>query len=161
MMSSVKPIPDGYHTVTPHVFLKDIAKAIDFYKQAFGAEEIYRMPGPGGQGVMHAEIRIGDSNIMLAGEWPQPDSPTASAETLGKTTVSIMLYVTDADAAFKQAVAAGATAIMEPNDAFWGDRYAMVKDPFGHGWEIATHKEDLTPEQIGERAAKWMAEKCS
>ena len=146
-----KPIPEGYHTVTPHLVIKGASKAIEFYKKAFGAEEVFRMPGPGDQ-VMHAEIRIGDSHVMLADEFPQygavgpkPGEPTS---------VNIHLYVTDVDAVFDRAVKAGAQVTMPVTDMFWGDRYGKLKDPFGHQWSVATHKEDLSPEEIGERMKK-------
>lgn len=160
-MAKVNPIPEGFGTVTPHIIVKDAAAAIEFYKKAFGAEEICRMPGPGGQGVMHAEIRIGKSPIMLAGEWPGegcPKSPT----TLGGSCVTIHLYVEDVDKVYKQAIDAGATQTMPPMDAFWGDRYGKLKDPYGHEWGIATHIEDVSPEEMPARMEKAFAEwgKC-
>jgi len=148
-MASVKPIPDGFHTVTPHITVKGAADAIEFYTKAFGAQELSRMPGPDGQTLMHAMIRIGDSFIMLNDEFP--DWNCFGPNAIGGTAVTINLYVEDTDAVFKQAVDAGATAKMEPADMFWGDRYAKVSDPFGHEWSIATHIEDLTAEQIQER----------
>ncbi len=153
---AVKPIPDGFHTVTPHLVIKDAAAAIDFYKKAFGAEEIARMPGPGGQGVMHAEIKIGDSMIMMCDEFPGMDNPK-SPKSLNGTTITLMLYVKDVDSAFQRAVGAGATVSMPVTDMFWGDRYGKVSDPFGHEWAIATHKEDLTLEEIGKRAAEFFS----
>jgi len=150
-----KPIPDGYRTVTPYLTLTRTAQAIEFYKRAFGAQERERMTGPDGQRVMHAEIRIGDSFVMLSDELPQMG--TRSPETLGGTTASIFLYVPDVDAAFKRAVDAGAKAVMPPTDMFWGDRFAKLVDPFGHQWAMATHKEDLTPEEIRTRGAAAMA----
>ena len=152
----VKAVPDGYHTVTPALSLKDTAAAIDFYKKAFGAEEVCRMPGPGGQGVMHAEIKIGNSAIMLGDEWP--DYPVRSPESVGATTGSLHIYVEDVDAAFQKAVSAGATASMPPADMFWGDRYAKVVDPFGHFWGLATHIEDVSPEEMARRGQEWMAQ---
>jgi len=146
-----KAIPEGFHTVTPHVTIKDASKAIEFYKKAFGAEEILRMPAPDGS-IMHAEIRIGDSPIMINEEMPQYDCK--GPLTLGGSPIAIHLYVNDADAAFKRATDAGATVAMPLEDMFWGDRYGKVKDPFGHTWTIATHKEDVSPEEIGKRAAK-------
>lgn len=155
-MSNVNPIPEGFHTVSPHLVVKDAGAAIDFYTKAFGAKEMYRMPGPDGKSVMHAEIRIGDSPVMLASEWPGDGMPK-SPETLGGTGVTIHLYVEDVDKLFKQATDAGATPTMPPMDAFWGDRYGKLKDPFGHDWGIATHIEDVPPEEMPERMAKAFA----
>lgn len=149
---AANPIPEGFHTITPHIIVKNGAKALDFYKNAFGAEEICRMPGPDGESIMHAEIKIGDSPLMLASEWVEQGA--VSPETVGGTPVTIHLYVNDVDAAMKKAADAGCEVTMPPTDMFWGDRYGKLKDPFGHHWSIATHTEDLTPEQIGERAAK-------
>lgn len=151
MAGNVSPIPPGFHTITPHLVMKGAGAAIDFYKKAFGAEEVFRMPGPDGQSVMHAEIKIGDSIVMLADEWPGME--TQAPCSLKGTTVVLGLYVRDADAAFNQAVAAGGKPLMPPTDMFWGDRYAKVQDPFGHSWSIATHKEDVPPEEMAQRAA--------
>jgi len=153
-----KPIPDGYRTVTPYLTVKGAAQAIDFYKRAFNAQEIERMTGPDGKSVMHAEVRIGDSNVMLSDEFPQMGS--RSPETLGGTTGSLFLYVPDVDAAFQRAVDAGAKAVMPPADMFWGDRFGKLVDPFGHEWGMATHKEDLSPEEIRKRGAAAMASMC-
>lgn len=147
----VKPIPEGFHTVTPHLVVDGAAKALDFYKQAFGAEEICRMPMPDGSKLMHAEMRIGDSPVMLADEFP--DWKCFGPSTLGGSSVTIHVYVNDVDKAFDRAVKAGATPEMPPADMFWGDRYCKVADPFGHKWSLATHIEDPTPEQMAERAA--------
>jgi len=144
-------LPDGYRTVTPYLVIRDAAKAIEFYKKAFGATESSRMPMPDGK-IAHAEIKIGDSMIMISDEnlaWG-----TKSPQTLNGSPVGIFLYVPDVDATCKQALASGATEVMPVSDQFWGDRYGKVLDPFGHQWNIATHVEDLTPEEIGERAAK-------
>lgn len=146
----VQPIPEGCHTITPHLVVKRGNDAIEFYKQAFGAEELVRMPGPGGE-LMHAELRIGDSIFFMAGE--HPDMGVLGPQSIGGTPVIINLYVADVDALFARAVAAGATAAMPPQDMFWGDRYGKVIDPFGHAWSIATHQEDLTGEEIAARAA--------
>ena len=146
-----KPIPEGYHTVTPHLVIDGAAKAIAFYKKAFGAEEVYTMPGPGGK-IMHAELRIGDSTIMLADQFPEYGSIAPQAGH--PSPVVIHLYVKDVDAVADSAVKAGAELTMPVADMFWGDRYGKLKDPFGHSWSIATHKEDLTPEEMGERASK-------
>jgi PhnB protein len=150
-----KPVPDGYHTVTPYITVKGAAQAIDFYTRAFGARESERMTAPDGKHVMHAEIRIGDSIVMLSDEFPQMGN--RSPQTLGGTTGSIFLYVPDVDTAFKRAVDAGAKAIMPPTDMFWGDRFGRLADPFGHEWAMATHKEDLDQEEIRRRGAAAMA----
>ena len=149
---AANPIPEGFHTITPHIIVKNGGKALDFYKNAFGAEEICRMPGPDGESIMHAEIKIGDSPLMLASEWVEQGA--VSPETVGGTPVTIHLYVNNVDAAMKKATDAGCKVTMPATDMFWGDRYGKLTDPFGHHWSIATHTEDLTPEQIGERAAK-------
>lgn len=150
----MKPIPEGYRTVTPAFTFKDSRKALDFYKKAFGAAETLVMPGPGGKGVMHATMKIGDSIVMLGDE--NPEMGCRSVETLGGSPVAFYLYVPDADAAFKKAVAAGAKVQMPMQDAFWGDRTGTVKDPFGHAWTFATHVKDLTPEQIAKGAEEAM-----
>jgi PhnB protein len=148
---AVKAIPDGYHTATPYLIVSGAAKALDFYKQAFGAAETLRMADPSTGQIGHAEIKIGDSIIMLADEHPQMGfrSPTS----LGGTPVSLVLYVPDVDATAKQAVAAGATEVRPVQDQFYGDRSGTFQDPFGHMWTISTHKEDLTAEEVGKRAA--------
>ncbi|MEW6741607.1 MAG: VOC family protein [Planctomycetota bacterium] len=145
MATKVNPIPEGFHTVSPHLICRNAAKAIDFYKKAFNAEELVRMPGPDGKGVMHAELRIGNSIIMLAEEM---EGMCRSPQTLNGTPVTIHLYVQDCDKVFKQAVSAGANATMPPADMFWGDRYGKVTDPFGHEWSIGTHVKDLSPEEM-------------
>ncbi len=151
----VKPIPDGFHTITPHLVIDGASKALEFYKQAFGAEEIRRMPGPDGKELMHAELRIGDSIIMLADEFPEMGLPNRSPKALGNTSVTIHLYVNDVDAAVARAQKAGAKVTMPVSDMFWGDRYGQVTDPFGHLWSLATHVKDLTPEQIAKAAASF------
>lgn len=151
-----KPIPDGFHSITPIFVMKDTRKAIDFYKKAFGAEERFLMPGPGGKGVAHAEIKIGDSIVMLADE--MPGMPHKSVETIGASGVGLNLYVPDADASFKRALAAGAKQETPMADMFWGDRAGQVKDPFGLSWWIMTHTRDLTPEQIEDGAKKAFGE---
>jgi PhnB protein len=150
-----KPVPDGYHTVTPYLTVKNAAQAIEFYARAFGARETERMTDPDGRRVVHAEITIGDSRVMLSDEFPQMGS--RSPQTLGGTTGGIFLYVPDVDAAFKRAVDAGAKAAMPPTDMFWGDRFGKLVDPFGHEWAMATHKQDLTHEEIRKRGAAAMA----
>ena len=155
MPSSVKPIPDGYTSVTPYLTVKGAAAAIDFYKKAFGAEQALRLDTPDGK-VMHAEIRIGGSVIMLHDE--MPEWKALGPQTIGDSASSIMLYVGDVDAVFKRAVAAGATSTMEVADQFYGDRCGSLKDPFGHKWSIATHVEDVAPDEIARRAAKMFAQ---
>lgn len=144
----VKPIPDGYHTVTPYLIIQGAAKAIDFYKNAFGATELMRMDGPGGC-IMHAEIKIGDSPIMLADEFP--DMGYRGPQALGGTPVSILLYVPDVDKQFDRAIAAGAKVQRPVMDQFYGDRSGTLADPFGHVWTLSTHKEDLSPEEMDRR----------
>jgi uncharacterized glyoxalase superfamily protein PhnB len=149
-----KPIPDGFYTITPHLIVPDGAKAIEFYKKAFGAQEIERFMTPDGKSVMHAQLKVGSSMLMLGSEHP----PTClSPKSRGGTTVSLYLYVDNADAAFDRAVKAGCTVKMPMSDAFWGDRYGQVEDPSGHQWSLATHKEDLTDEQIAQNAKAFFA----
>ena len=143
-MSSVKPIPDGYHTTTPYLIIDGAARALEFYKQAFGATELMRMPGPDGR-VMHAEIRIGDSPIMLADE--VAEMGYRGPQAYGGTSVSLMLYVENVDAAFERAVAAGAKVLRPLQNQFYGDRSGTVSDPFGHVWTLASHVEDVSPEE--------------
>jgi PhnB protein len=145
---AVKPIPDGYHTLTPYLIVQGAASALDYYKKAFGARELVRMPGPGGK-VMHAEIRIGDSTIMLADEFPEMGA--RSPQTLGGSAVGLMLYVEDVDASFDRAVAAGGKVQRPVKDQFYGDRSGTLADPFGHVWTISTHKEDVSPEEMRKR----------
>lgn len=155
-MAEVKAIPEGFTTVTPYLAMKSAGEAIDFYKKALGAQERSRMPGPGGS-VMHAEIQAGNSIVMLSDESPQ-DAHMKSPASLGGTTVNLHLYVEDTDAAFKQAVEAGCKEVMPPTDMFWGDRFAKVRDPYGHDWAFATHKEDLTPAEMEKRTEEFMAQ---
>jgi PhnB protein len=145
-----KYIPDGYHTATPYLIVTGAARALEFYKKAFGAAEVVRMDGPDGK-VMHAEIKIGDSHIMLADEFPEMDA--RSPQTIGGTPVSLMLYLEDADAVTARAVSAGAKLLRPVEDQFYGDRCGTIADPFGHKWTIATHKEDLSPEEMQKRVA--------
>lgn len=147
---AVKPIPDGYHSVTPYLIVKGAARAIDFYKQAFGATEIMRFPGPNNT-VMHAEIRIGDSVVMLADE--QTASEHRSPQSTGGTPVSLMVYVPDVDKTFHQAVTAGAKSTRPVQDQFYGDRSGTLTDPFGHVWTVGTHKEDVSMEEVQRRMA--------
>jgi len=148
MAAKVAPIPSGFHAVTPYLTLDDCARAIDFYKKAFGAQEIMRMNGPAGK-IGHAEIKIGDSIIMLADE--MPGSGGRAPKSVGGTTAGIFLYVKDIDTSFKQATDAGAKADMPPTDMFWGDRFGRLSDPFGHSWAMATHKEDVAPQEMQAR----------
>lgn len=146
---SAKKIPDGFHTVTPHLVCAGASDAIAFYQKAFGATELMRMPTPNGK-LMHASIRIGDSIIMLNDEFPEMGAVGPKAR--GGASVTIHLYVEDADASFARAVKAGATVKMPLGDMFWGDRYGLVEDPFGHSWSIATHQRDLSHAEIQEAA---------
>ena len=145
---SVKPVPDGYHTVTPYMTIKGAAEALEFYKKAFGATELMRLLGPDGQ-VGHAELQIGNSRIMMADEFPQAECK--SPQTLGGTSMGLLLYVEDVDAFVARALAAGATATYPIEDKFYGDRMGGLSDPFGHKWHIGTHKEDVAPEEITRR----------
>jgi len=149
---AVKRVPEGCHRVTPHLTVRDAAAMIEFYKQAFGAEEKRRAPGPDGKSIMHAELQIGDAKIFLNDEFPEMGafSPLAS----NGTPVTLHLAVEDADQQFQQSLSAGAEVVMPLADQFWGDRYGIVKDPSGHHWSIGSHMEDLTPEQIRERMGK-------
>jgi PhnB protein len=149
-----KPIPEGYQTITPYLVVDDAAQAIEFYGRAFGAKELFRMPAPDGK-IGHAEIQIGDSRVMLADPFPQAGAKPP--KELGGTSVGLFLYVEDVDALVQQAVDAGATVTMPVDDMFWGDRYGKVADPFGHEWQLATHKEDVPPEEMAERAKEAMA----
>lgn len=155
MAISSKPIPEGHHTVTPHLVIRGAAEAIDFYKKALGAEEIMRMASPDGK-IAHAELKIGDSIVYLADEFPNM-GVAKSPQTLGGTTATLNLYVKDVDTSFQRAVSAGAKVNMPVADMFWGDRYGTLTDPFGHVWGIATHKEDLSAEEIEERARDFYA----
>jgi uncharacterized glyoxalase superfamily protein PhnB len=157
MYPMAKPIPEGFHSLTAHLIVPDIAKAMDWYAKALGAEETVRITAPGGGFIMHAEMRFGDSPVMIAQE--NPEWGGKSPSTLGGTPVVLHLYVKDVDAVFKQAVAAGAQEKMAPADQFWGDRYAKVADPFGHEWSIATHIADPTPEEMNKAMAEMFAKK--
>ena len=153
MTTQVKPIPEGYHAVTPSLTLKSSAKAVEFYKKAFGAKVLDFFPSPTGHGTMHATIQIGNSILMMGDEMEH----CKSAETLGGSPMSLYVYVPDADAIFKQAVAAGATVVMPVADMFWGDRAGNLKDPFGYSWMIATHKQDLSNDEIKKGAEAFFA----
>ena len=155
-MANVKPIPPGYHTLVPHLVIKGASQAIDFYKKAFGAEEVMRIPTPDGK-LLHSELKIGDSRLFMADEMPM-DGCTKSPQTLGGSPVVLHLWSENADATFNTAVKAGAKVIMPMWDAFWGDRYGQVLDPFGHVWSIATHMKDLTADQIRKAGEEAMAQ---
>ena len=145
---AVKPIPEGYHSVTPYLIVKGAARAIEFYKKAFGATELMRFPGPN-DSVMHAEIKIGDSPVMLADE--KDDAGYRSPQSVGGSPVSLMVYVQDVDKVFNQAVSSGAKATRPVADQFYGDRLGTLVDPFGHVWSIATHKEDVSEQEMQRR----------
>jgi PhnB protein len=145
----VKTTPEGYHSVTPYLIVRGGADAIEFYKKAFGAVELFRMPSPDGK-IGHAEIKVGDSPIMLADEFP--DMGYKGPQSIGGSPVSLMIYVDDVDTVFNQAVDAGATVKEALQDKFYGDRMGTVIDPFGHRWHLATHKEDVSPEEMQRRA---------
>ena len=151
-MAKASPIPPGTERIIAHLVVKNAAEAISFYQKAFGAKEIMRMPGPHGA-IMHAELRIGPSIVYLADEFP---GMTRSPQTLGGSAVTLTMHCEDADAVYNQAVTAGAKATMPLMNAFWGDRYGKLTDPFGHEWAIVTHLEDLTPEEMARRGQEWM-----
>jgi PhnB protein len=150
-----KPIPEGYHTATPYLIVKDAARALEFYKKAFGAKELMRFADPGGK-IGHAEIKIGNSPIMLADE--HPDMGFRGPQSLGGSSVCILLYVEDVDAWFKRAIAAGGTELKPVKDQFYGDRSGTLTDPFGHVWTISTHKEDVPLEEMHRRMKAAMKE---
>jgi PhnB protein len=154
MAKAAKAIPEGYHSVTPYLVVGDAAKALDFYKKALGATVTVRMDGPNGK-ITHAEFRIGDSTIMLSDEMPQ--GACKAPQTLGGATSSVFLYIEDVDKIFNQAVAAGSKSVMPPTDQFWGDRFGTLIDPFGQVWSIATHIEDVAPEEMKRRSDEFMA----
>lgn len=155
MSAKPSPVPEGYRTVTPYLVIRNAGEAIGFYEKALGAVERFRMPGPGGA-VMHAEIQVGDSVVMLSDEFPAWGQ--LSPLSRGGTTVSFFVYVPDCDAAYARAVGAGCTGAMPPTDMFWGDRFSKAVDPYGHEWCFATHVEDVPPEEMEKRAAAAMAQ---
>jgi PhnB protein len=155
MATKTQSIPKGYHTVTPSIFVEGAAQAIDFYKKALGAEEKYRFPGPDGK-IMHAEIRIGDSTIMMADE--MPDQGGKSPKSLGGSPVSFFIYQDNVDAAWKRAIDAGAKEVMPLEDQFWGDRAGCFQDPFGHQWWLAQHVKDMTPEELNKAAESFFSQ---
>lgn len=150
----VKPIPDGYHSVTPTLTIRGASDAIEFYKKAFDAKEVYRFPGPDGKSIMHAEIRIGDSAIMLCDE--MPEMGCLSPKSIGGPSGAIYLYVNDADSVFNKAVSVGAQSLMPLMDGFWGDRIGMLVDPFGHRWTVATRKKEMSLDEIQKAGAEFM-----
>ena len=154
-MPSIKPIPEGYHSVTPYLYERNAAAAIDFYKNVFGAEEVLRMPGPDGK-IAHAELNIGDSRVMLADENPKMNA--LGPLSLGGCSSSLYVYVPDVDSVVKRAEGAGATLTRPVKDQFYGDRSGAFADPFGYVWHVATHVEDVSPEEIGKRAASAMSQ---
>ena len=156
MTTKTKPIPDGYHTATPYLIVKGAAKAIDFYQRAFGATELFRMPVPDGK-IMHAEIRIGNSPIMLADEFPE--RKIVGPQSLGGTPIGLLLYMEDVDTMFRQAIDAGATVERPVENQFYGDRSGTLVDPFGHRWTIATHVEDVSSEEMEKRFAAMCGKK--
>ena len=152
MPTKVNAIPPGYHTATPYLVVNDGSGALEYYKKAFNAKELHRMAGPGGR-IMHAEFKIGDSIIMLAEEM----GPNKSPQSLGGSPVSIFLYVENVDSVFKQAVDAGGKADKQPENMFWGDRFGSLTDPYGHLWALATHVEDVAPQEMERRGREAMA----
>jgi PhnB protein len=150
MTTDTKFIPEGYHNVTPYLYVRDAARAIEFYKDVFGATELSRFDAPGGK-IAHAEIKIGDSLVMLADEFPDTDE--RSPQTIGGTPVGLLLYAEDVDAVAEKAVSAGGKLLEPLEDKFYGDRMGKLEDPFGHVWAIATHKEDVSPEEMERRVA--------
>jgi PhnB protein len=152
MAAPVKRVPEGHHTVTPHLTVRDGAKLIEFYKQAFGATEIRRSVAPDGKSLLHAELQIGDSRIFLNDEFPDMGGASAPVGTKGSP-VHIHLYVEDVDSLYESAVKAGANVVMPLADQFWGDRYGVIEDPSGHRWALASHVQDMTPEQMKQAAA--------
>ncbi|HEX9677291.1 VOC family protein [Nitrososphaera sp.] len=155
-MAKASPIPKGYRTLTPSIVVKDADKAIAFYKKAFGAKELHRMHLPDGKTVMHAELQIGDSHLMMCDE--MPDMKCYSPQSVGGVSSSLYVYVKNVDKVFDQAVKAGATVAMPVMDAFWGDRHGSVIDPFGHVWGLATRKRNLTAKQMKMAGEEWMAQ---
>ena len=155
-MNTTRPIPEGYHSITPHLVVRNAAEAIEFYKRAFSAEELHRMPTPDGKFLMHAELKIGNSIVMLCDELPGMER-WVSPQSLEGTSVALHIWCEDVDAAFGRAVKAGAKVSMPLTDMFWGDRYGKLTDPFGHEWSMATHIQDLTPEEIAQAAEQYFS----
>lgn len=156
MAKSAQAIPQGFHTVTPSIVVAGAAKALDFYKKAFGAEELSRFPGPDGENIMHAEFKIGDSIIMMSDE--MPDMGSRGPKLIGGSPVSFFVYGDDVDAAWQRAVDAGATVVMPLADQFWGDRTGCLEDPFGHKWWLAQRLQELTPEELRQAAENFFSQ---
>lgn len=154
-MTPVQPVPEEFHTLTPHLVVRGVAAAVDFYRRAFGADELYRNLAPDGESIVHSELVVGDSPFFVNDEFP--DHGVLSPMTVGGTAVTLHLYVADVDALFERAVAAGAEVVFPLQDCFWGDRYAIVRDPFGHRWSLASRLENLSPGEIQERARRFFA----
>jgi PhnB protein len=156
-MANVQAVPKGHHTVTPHLVVNNASAAIDFYKKALGASEVSRFAGPDGK-IMHAEIQIGDSRVMLGDEMPMPGGGGRSPRSLGGTPVGLFLYLPDVDRLWKQALGAGARQVDPLTDQFWGDRAGCIEDPYGHRWWLAQHIEDVSDEEMGRRAKAQFAQ---
>jgi PhnB protein len=152
------PVPEDFHTITPQIAVKGVGAAIDWYTKALGAHELLRNTGPDGASIMHSELLLGDSRFFVVDEFPES---MASPATLGGTSVTLHLYVRDVDTLFTRAVDAGATVLMPVADQFWGDRYGILRDPFGHRWSIASRIEDLSPRKLQDRAKAWVKEQES
>jgi uncharacterized glyoxalase superfamily protein PhnB len=157
MNKPVKPVPEDFRTITPHLVVRGVARAVEFYRQAFGAQELYRNLGPDGVSVMHSELLLGDSRFFVNDEFPDHGVLAPDAER--GTGVTLHLYVPDVDAFHARAVAAGVEILLPLDNYFWGDRYFILKDPFGHRWSVASRIEDLSPEQVHERAKAFVADK--
>ncbi len=153
MARSVKPVPDGFHTITPNLLCRNAERAIEFYKTVFGASELMRLPGPGGK-IMHCELKIGNSILFVNDDFTQSTGDTPARSSLSST--SLFLYVEDVDTVFNRALKAGATVDMPLQDMFWGDRFGKISDPSGHVWGLATRKEDVTPTEMERRSASVM-----
>jgi PhnB protein len=153
MPRAVSPVPEDFRTITPHIVVRGVASAVDFYGRAFGARELLRHEGPDGQSIMHCEMLLGDSRFFLVDE--NSEWGAASPLALGGTAVTLHLYVREVDAAYERAIGAGVKVLMPLQDCFWGDRYALVEDPFGHRWSMASRIEDLSPGELGRRSREW------
>ena len=156
MSRSLKRVPEDFHTITPHLVVRDVPRAVEFYRRAFGAEELLRNLTPDGGAVLHCELLLGESRFFVNEEFPEH---AVSPAALGGSPVTLHLYVEDVDAVYQRAVAAGAEVVFPLQDCFWGDRYAQLRDPFGHRWSVASRLEDLSPAELQERARKWFTER--
>ena len=159
MERKVPPVPEDFHTITPHLVVRRVAEAVEFYQKAFGAAELYRNLAPDGVSIMHSEMLLGDSRFFLNDEFPEYG--VQSPQAFGGSPVTLHVYVADVDAAFQQALKAGAEAVMPVTDAFWGDRYGILRDPFGHRWSIASRIEDLSPGETQKRAKAFSAQQAN